>query len=210
MIVEDGHTCVSALVYFEILAAGEHLAASRERAGERLLAGVDADVVHQLVLRLERTAVPRAVLPEAGVRGALGPADVLHRQVRHDLVHAREVLAAALPGRRLLRVHPQALHLLLDRLPHIAKKRAVHVARMVRHRHRRMVQILVVVVRLVGRVVVLRARVQHLVVHRVLVRTHLRVVVEEHGLAGRRLRGREVVVVPPQQEVPRRVPRVRI
>lgn len=92
------------LVYLEVLRPGEDFAAAGEGAGERLLAGVDPDVVDQLVLRLEGPAGPGAALPEAGVRRALGPPDVVHRQVGDDLVHGAVHLTAALPSLR-----PQAL-----------------------------------------------------------------------------------------------------
>lgn len=74
-------TRVGALVYFQILRPGEHFAASLERARERFLAGVHPDVVDQLVLGLERPALALATVPEARVRRALGPADVLDGDV---------------------------------------------------------------------------------------------------------------------------------
>ena len=46
------------LVYLEVLRAGKDLAAAGEGAGERFLAGVDPDMVHQLVLRLEGPSQP--------------------------------------------------------------------------------------------------------------------------------------------------------
>lgn len=78
---------MGALVDLEVLGAGEHLAAALERTRERFLAGVHADVVDQLVLGLERPALALATVPEARVRRALGPADVLDRDVRHDVLH---------------------------------------------------------------------------------------------------------------------------
>jgi len=112
-------TCMRPLVDLEVLAPGEDLAATRVRAGERFLAGVDADVVDQLVLGLERASVARAAHPEAGVGGALGSAHVLHGQVGDDLVHRVEYLVAGLPAARghqarLVGVYPEALHLLLN------------------------------------------------------------------------------------------------
>lgn len=55
-------------------------------------------MIDELVLGLERLELPRAVLPVASVlslravasHGAIGPADVLHRQMGHDVVHVVE------------------------------------------------------------------------------------------------------------------------
>lgn len=140
-------------VDFQVLRTGKHLPAGRKRARERLLARVHADMIDQLVLRLERPAVARAAEPEAGVRRTLRPTDVVHRQVRDDLLHRAEDFVARLaatavrPGptnaggqrrqtqpemvvvvvmvRRQLRLHPQALHLLLDRrrVAHVPEER---------------------------------------------------------------------------------------
>jgi hypothetical protein len=180
-LVSRALTCVRPFVNLEILAPGEDLAAVGKGAREGLLPRVHPDVVDQLVLGLEGASVPGAVLPEAGVRGALRPPDVLHGEVRDDLVHVVEVLAADLPGGRLLLVHPEALHLLLDGLAHVPEEGAVHVGRVVRHGH--VVEVLVVVGLVVG------------------------VGVEEHRLAGRRLRRRELVLAS-EEEVARGVPGV--
>ena len=74
----------------QVLGPGEHLAAANVGTRKRLLARVHADVVDQLVLGLEGLELARAVLPEAGVRGEVGAAHVVHRQVRHDVVHGGE------------------------------------------------------------------------------------------------------------------------
>ena len=141
-------TCVRPLVNLEVLAAGKHFPATRERARERLLAGVHADVIHELVLCLERAPVATAALPEARVIGALGPADVLHRDVRDDLVHRAEQLVARLLRVRLIGLDPHARQFLFHRRAHVAEERAltrrrlgghlVDVVRVVRdRRHRR-------------------------------------------------------------------------
>jgi hypothetical protein len=203
-LVSRALTCVRPFVNLEILAPGEDLAAVGKGAREGLLPRVHPDVVDQLVLGLEGASVPGAVLPEAGVRGALRPPDVLHGEVRDDLVHVVEVLAADLPGGRLLLVHPEALHLLLDGLAHVPEEGAVHVGRVVRHGH--VVEVLVVVGLVVG--VRVGAGVEHLVVRRQVVLVgDVAVVVEEHRLAGRRLRRRELVLAP-EEEVARGVPGV--
>lgn len=125
----------------------------------------------------------------------------------YDFVHGGEVFAARLPRGRLVGVYPQTLHLLLDGLPHVAEEGAVHVGGMMGHPHVR-VQVLVVVgLRVVGRVVV-RSGVQHLVMGRqvrVVMGRHFGVMVEQDGIAGSRLGRRELVVVPTEEEVPRGV-----
>jgi len=95
-------------VDLEVLGPGEHFAAPGERTWERLLACMNTNMIHEFILRLERPAVPGAALPEAGVRRALGPTDVLHRQVGHDFVHRRECLPARLPWNWLLWFDPHA------------------------------------------------------------------------------------------------------
>lgn len=101
------------LVYLKVLGPSEHLAASRERARERFLAGVHPDVIDELVFGLERPAVPRAPLPEARVRGALGSAHVFYGKVRHNIVEGVKEFAAQLPsGTWGILVNPHTGHLL--------------------------------------------------------------------------------------------------
>ncbi|RUS74996.1 hypothetical protein EGW08_017245, partial [Elysia chlorotica] len=109
---------IDPLVDLEVLGAGEDFATAGERARERLLARVHPHVVDQLVLGLEGASVPRAALPVAGVVSLLGPAHMLHRDVRDDLVHGREEFVAGLLGLGLVLVHPQARVLLFDWVPH--------------------------------------------------------------------------------------------
>lgn len=125
-------------MYLEILAARKDLATPGMGAGERLLAGVDAYVVDQLVLGLEGAPVAGAADPETGVRGALRPAHMLHSEMRHNLVHGVKDLVARLASlllllqtesRRLIGIYPQALHLLLNTrrcrrwlMPHVAQE----------------------------------------------------------------------------------------
>lgn len=111
------------LVDLEVLRPGEHFAAPGERTRKRLLACMNTNMIHEFVLRLERSPVPGTALPEAGVRRALGSTDVLYSQVSHDFVHCRERLAARLPWNWLFRFDPHARHLLFDRLPHISEER---------------------------------------------------------------------------------------
>ena len=107
------------LMNFQILRSSKDLPAAREGTGERLLPGVDTQVVHQLVLGLEGPPGPRTRVPTARVVRYLGSAHVLHRQMSHNLVHGAEYLVAGLAGRGLLRLNPEAGYLLLDRLPHV-------------------------------------------------------------------------------------------
>ena len=79
-------------------------------AGEGFLPGVHPDMVDQLVLGLEGSALPRAVGPVAAVVGDLWAADVVHGEVGDDVVHAVVRLLADLLG---LLVHPLAGHLRL-------------------------------------------------------------------------------------------------
>ena len=113
------------LVDLEVLGAREHLAAAGKGAREGLLSRVHPDVVHQLVLGLEGSPVARARGPEARVRRALGATDVFHCEVRHDLVHAVEELAALLARRRHVGLQPLAGHLLPHGLPHVPEEGAV-------------------------------------------------------------------------------------
>lgn len=115
---------------FQVLGTGEHLAASLERARERFLAGVHTDVVDQLVLGLERPAFALAPQPEARVRRALGPADVLDRDVRHDVLHGAEHLSARAQRRPGL-VDPLARHVLESGGGHLVVVSHVPVKRVV-------------------------------------------------------------------------------
>lgn len=199
-------------VNLQILTPGKNLPTPRKRTRKGLLPSMHPNMVHQLVFRLERPPVPGTILPETRVRRTFRTTNMLHCQMGHNLVHAGEVFPARLPRRRLLRVHPQTLHLLLDGLTHVPKKRAVHVRRVVRHPHVG-VQVLVVIGLGVIRGVMVRPRIQHLVVRRqvrVLVRGHLGVMVEQHRVAGRRLGRREVVVVASEEEVASCVTGVRV
>ena len=76
------------LVDLEVFTARKHLATAREGAREGLLASVHPNVVHQLVLGLERLALAGTLLPKTRVVSLLGSADVLHGDVRHDVVDA--------------------------------------------------------------------------------------------------------------------------
>lgn len=129
---------MGSLVNLEVLTSGEHFSAAGEGTGERFLAGVHADVVDEFVLGLEGSSVAGASVPKAGVRGALGAADVLHRDVRNDFVHGAEHFGAHFARRQRLRLHPHAAQLLFQRrrLPHVAEEGAV-----LRRRRRRLMMV---------------------------------------------------------------------
>jgi len=84
-------TCMRSLVYLEVLAAREHFAAAWKQTRKWFLSRVDADVVDQLVLGLERSQLTAAVAPQTNVVGLIAAArprtDVLDADVRHQLVH---------------------------------------------------------------------------------------------------------------------------
>ncbi|RMZ96607.1 hypothetical protein BpHYR1_029101 [Brachionus plicatilis] len=104
-------TCVGSFVYFEVFGAGEHFSAADERTRKGFFAGVHPDVIDELVLGLERLELAGTVLPEACVRGAVRPADMVHRQMGDDVVHGvKEAVASALG----LLVDPATLELLFD------------------------------------------------------------------------------------------------
>lgn len=95
---------MDSFVNFEILATGEHFSASRIWTRERLLSGMDSDVVDQLVLGLEWLLTAVAVMPIARVVSLFGTTHVVNSQMRDKLHHRRVPLAALgrLIGGRLL------------------------------------------------------------------------------------------------------------
>lgn len=96
-------------VDFQIFRSGEYFPTSRERAWERFLARVHADVVDEFVLGLKRFPFSRTVLPIADVIALLGAADVLHRHMSDHLVHGAESPVACLFGSvHLVLVYPFA------------------------------------------------------------------------------------------------------
>lgn len=112
------------LVNLQIFRPCEDLATSREGAGEGFLTRVDPNVIHQFVFRLKRFALAGALFPKANVVALLRSPDVLHGDVRDQLVHGAESFVATLLGvAQLLWVDPFTDELLLDALlPHVAKE----------------------------------------------------------------------------------------
>ena len=110
-------------VDFEIFTPGEHLSTAGEWTRERLLSGVNANVVDQLVLGLEGFPFSRTVLPQARMVRLLRAADVFDGDVRHDFVHGAERFVASFPRLRLLVVDPQTRVFLFDGRPHVTEKR---------------------------------------------------------------------------------------
>ena len=115
---------MSSLVNFEVFTPGKHFTTAREGARKRFLARVHTNVIHQFVLGFERSSIATATLPEAGVIGALGSADVFHCDMRYDFVHRVKQLVACLLRTRLVRVNPHARQFLFDWGPHVAEESA--------------------------------------------------------------------------------------
>lgn len=86
------------LVNLQIFRPCEDLATSREGAGEGFLTRVDPNVIHQFVFRLKRFALAGALFPKANVVALLRSPDVLHGDVRDQLVHGAESFVATLLG----------------------------------------------------------------------------------------------------------------
>ena len=90
-------------VDLEVLAAREHFSAAWKRTLERPFSGVDADVVDELVLGLERSTVAGAAEPATRVVRLLGPTDVLDGQVYDGFLDAgKRATTRSRRGRRLL------------------------------------------------------------------------------------------------------------
>lgn len=112
------------LVDFQVLRSGKHLSTALERTRKRFLARMHPDVIHQLVLGLERSAIPLASHPVARVLRTLRSANMFDRQMADDFGHRSEHLAAmfaraarpdcAAARMTHIRIDPHALKLLLD------------------------------------------------------------------------------------------------
>ena len=111
---------MNSFVDLEIFGSGKNFSTAWKGTRERLLSGVDPNVVDQLVLCLEGPELARAVLPEASVVRDLGSSDVFDREVSDNFVKAAENCVAGLSGRRHFRIDPEASHLLLDGLSEVA------------------------------------------------------------------------------------------
>ena len=90
-------------VYLKVLAAREHFSTAWKRALERALSSMNADVVDQLVLGLERATAPAAAHPATRVVDLFRTTHVLDGQVHDRLLHAGEdATARPSAGGRLL------------------------------------------------------------------------------------------------------------
>ena len=96
-------TGVRSFVDLEVLGAREHFSTTGKRTLERPFAGVDADVVDQLVLGFEGPPVARTAQPAAGVVGLFRATHVLDGQVDDGFLDTGE-RATARPRRLLLDV----------------------------------------------------------------------------------------------------------
>lgn len=112
-----------AFVDFQIFRSRKYFATAWEGARERLLPCVHANVVHQFVFGLEWLASPRTVVPVAHVVTLLRAADVLHGDVRNQLVHVAEGLSTRfLAVCVLVWVDPFTDELLFNALTHITEE----------------------------------------------------------------------------------------
>ena len=92
-------------VNFEIFAACKEFATICLRTLERLLSGMNANMVDELVLRLERPQITIALLPQALVVGGVGSAHVFGVDVLNDALH--RVKAFHTRSGQLIRVDPE-------------------------------------------------------------------------------------------------------
>ena len=88
-----------------------------------------ADVIYKFVLGFKGLALARTLLPEADVVGLLRASDVLHGDVRDQLVHRAESFGAKARGHRAVGRQPLADELLFDGLAHVAEEGAGTVGR---------------------------------------------------------------------------------
>lgn len=116
--------CMSSFVNLQVFGASEHFSTTGEWTRERLLSGVDPNVVNQFVFGLERLAFSGAVFPKADVICLFGSSNVLYGNVRDQFMHGAKSFVAALLGiTQLLGVDPLTDELLLDALlPHVSEE----------------------------------------------------------------------------------------
>lgn len=81
-------------------------------------------MIHKFIFGLEGLQLPLTLLPVAGMIRLLGSPNMLHCQVRHNLVHRIERLITRFTRLRLQRVDPQTRMLSLDWMSHVAEERA--------------------------------------------------------------------------------------
>lgn len=153
--------------------------------------------------------------------GALGAADVLHSQMSHYLVHCRKIFTTDFFRMGLLGLDPQTRHFLFDRLSHIPEKGTVMRRVVVRSYAAHVVVVRHELIGVPVVVAVVHVHVDpHVGVVREVVVMVVQVVVQRHVLIVQRRRKQhrvrrgvqagprrspEVVVLPPEQEIPRRV-----
>lgn len=93
-----------------------------------------ADVIYKFVFGFKGLALARTLLPEADVVGLLWAADVLHGDVRDQLVHGAESFGAEVRGCGAIGRQPLADELLFDGLAHVSEEGAGTVGRGEIHR----------------------------------------------------------------------------
>lgn len=80
-------TCVCPFVDLKIFRPCKYFAATREWAWKGLLAGVYPDMVHKFVFGFKRFPFAGTLFPKADMIRLLRSTNVLHRNVRYQLVH---------------------------------------------------------------------------------------------------------------------------
>lgn len=121
--LERFFTGVRSFVNFEIFRSGKYFSTARERTGKRFLSGVHSDMIHKFVLCFKRFSFPGTLFPKANVIRLFWSTNVLHRQVRHKLVHgAKSFVAGLFRIRQLLWFDPFADELLFYGLSHVPKE----------------------------------------------------------------------------------------
>lgn len=118
---------MSPFVDFQIFRTGKNFAASRKRTRERLFAGMDADVIDQLVFGLKWAPIATAFLPKANVILGLRTSDMFHRQMGDNFVHTSENSAARFfRSQARVLIDPHASHGIIPVISvgaHVAEKR---------------------------------------------------------------------------------------
>lgn len=98
------------LVNFQILRPGEHLPAGGERTGERLFAGMHANMIDQLVFCLKGAPIASAFAPKTHVVLAFRAPNMFHRQMGNDFVHAAENPSTGFLRTQWVLIYPHAGH----------------------------------------------------------------------------------------------------
>lgn len=83
---------------------------------------MNADVIYKFVFGFKGLALARTLFPEADVVGLFWAADVLHSDMRDQLIHGAESFGAELRELGAIDCQPLADELLLDGLAHVTEE----------------------------------------------------------------------------------------